>query len=56
MSRGQFFESSIACVPLLLGVWAGRHFRGRIPEAAFRKLLAVVLLGVGLRLIVIALA
>ena len=56
MSRGQFVESSIACAPLLLGVWAGQRLRGRIREAVFRKLLLVLLLGVGVRLIVIALA
>ena len=56
MSRGQFVESSIACAPLLLGVWAGQRLRGRIREAVFTKLLLVVLLGAGVRLIVIALA
>ena len=54
MSRAQFAESVIACVPLLLGVWVGQRFRGRIDEELFRKLLLVALLGVGVRLIVIA--
>lgn len=56
MSGEQFVESSIACAPLLLGVWAGQRLRGRIREAVFRKILLVVLLGVGARLIVIGLA
>lgn len=56
MSRAQFIESVIACVPLMLGVWIGQRFRGRIREAAFRKLLLVVVLGVGVRLIVLGVA
>ena len=55
MSRAQFAESVIACVPLLIGVWVGRRFRGRIDETVFRKLLLVALLGVGVRLIAIGL-
>ena len=55
MSRAQFAESVIACVPLLIGVWVGQRFRGRIDETVFRKLLLVALLGVGVRLIAIAL-
>ena len=54
MSRAQFIGSLIACAPLMLGVWVGQRFRGRIREAVFRRLLLVVLLGVGVRLIVIA--
>ena len=53
MSQAQFVESAIASVPLMLGVWAGQRYRGGIREAAFRKLLLVVVLGVGVRLIVI---
>ena len=53
MSRAQFIESVIACVPLMIGVWVGQRFRGRIREAAFRKLLLVVVLCVGVRLIVL---
>ena len=55
MSRAQFAESTLACVPLLIGVWAGRRFRRRIDEDLFRKLLLVALLGVGVRLIAIGL-
>jgi len=55
MSGGQFVESIVACAPLLLGVWAGQWLRGRIREAVFRKVLLVVLLAVGARLIVTAL-
>lgn len=55
MSRAELAESVIACVPLLLGVWIGRRFRSRVDEALFRKLLLVALLGVGVRLIAIAL-
>ena len=55
MSRAQLAESVIACVPLLIGVWVGRRFRGRIDETVFRKLLLVALLGVGVRLIAIGL-
>ena len=39
----------------MLGVWAGQRYRGGIREAAFRKLLLVVVLGVGVRLIVLGL-
>ena len=56
MSGAQFIESIIACVPLMIGVWVGQRFRGRIREAAFRKLLLVVVLGVGVRLIVLGVA
>ena len=55
MSRAQFAESALACVPLLLGVWVGQRFRRRVDEELFRKLLLVALLGVGVRLIAIAL-
>ena len=55
MSRAQFAESTLACVPLLIGVWVGRRFRGRIDEELFRKLLLVALLAVGVRLIAIGL-
>ena len=54
MSRADFVESAVASVPLMLGVWAGQRFRGRIRESIFRKLLLVVVLAVGVRLIVIA--
>ena len=53
MSQAQFVESAVASVPLMLGVWAGQRFRGGIREAVFRKLLLVVVLGVGVRLIVL---
>ena len=53
MSQAQFIESAIASVPLMLGVWAGQRYRGAIREAVFRKLLLVVVLGVGVRLVVI---
>ena len=53
MSQAQFVESAIASVPLMLGVWAGQRFRGGIREAVFRKLLLVVVLGVGVRLILL---
>ena len=53
MSQAQFIESAIASVPLMLGVWAAQRYRGGIREAVFRKLLLVVVLGVGVRLIVI---
>lgn len=53
MSQAQFIESAIASVPLMLGVWVGQCFRGRIPEEVFRKLLLLVVLGVGVRLIVV---
>ena len=56
MSGTQLVESFAACAPLMLGVWAGERFRGRIREAVFRKLLLVVLLGVGVRLVVLGLA
>ena len=56
MSGTQLAESFAACAPLMLGVWAGERFRGRIREAVFRKLLLVVLLGVGVRLVVLGLA
>ena len=55
MSRAQLAESTLACVPLLIGVWVGRRFRGRIDEVLFRKLLLVALLAVGVRLIAIGL-
>ena len=55
MSRAQFAESVVACVPLLLGVWVGQRFRRRIDEELFRKLLLVALLGVGVRLIAVGL-
>ena len=55
MSRAQFAESVVACVPLLLGVWVGQRFRRRIDEELFRKLLLVALLAVGVRLIAIGL-
>ena len=55
MSRAQLVESTLACVPLLIGVWVGRRFRGRVDEELFRKLLLVALLGVGVRLIAIGL-
>ena len=55
MSGAQFAESTLACVPLLIGVWVGRRFRGRIDEELFRKLLLVALLAVGVRLIAIGL-
>ena len=54
MSRADFVESAVASVPLMLGVWAGQRFRDRIRESVFRKLLLVVVLAVGVRLIVIA--
>ena len=53
MSQAQFVESAIASVPLMLGVWAGQRYRGGIREAVFRKLLLVVVLGVGVRLILL---
>ena len=53
MSQAQFVESAVASVPLMLGVWAGQRFRGGIREAVFRKLLLVVVLGVGVRLILL---
>jgi len=53
MSQVQFVESAVASVPLMLGVWAGQRFRGGIREAVFRKLLLVVVLGVGVRLILL---
>ena len=53
MSQAQFVESAVASVPLMLGVWAGQRFRGGIREVVFRKLLLVVVLGVGVRLIVL---
>lgn len=56
MSQAEFIESAVASVPLILGVWAGERFRGRIREAVFRRLLLVVVLGVGMRLIVLGLA
>ena len=56
MSRAQLVESAVASVPLMFGVWAGQRFRGLIREAVFRKLLLVVVLAVGVRLIVISVA
>jgi len=56
MSQAELIESAIASVPLILGVWAGERFRGRIREPLFRKLLLVVVLGVGVRLFVVGLA
>ena len=53
MSQAQFVESAVASVPLMLGVWAGQRYRGGIREAVFRKLLLVVVLGVGVRLILL---
>ena len=53
MSRTELVESIIASVPLMIGVWVGQRYRGRIREAVFRKLLLVVVLGVGIRLIAI---
>ena len=53
MSQAQFVDSAIASLPLMLGVWAGQRYRGGIREAVFRKLLLVVVLGVGVRLIVL---
>ena len=55
MSQAQLVESAVASVPLMLGVWAGQRYRGGIREAVFRKLLLVVVLGVGVRLIVLGL-
>lgn len=55
MSQAQFVESAVASVPLMLGVWAGQRYRGGIREGVFRKLLLVVVLGVGVRLIVLGL-
>ena len=55
MAQAEFIESAIASVPLILGVWAGERFRGRIREAVFRRLLLVVVLGVGVRLVVLGL-
>ena len=56
MSQAEFIESAIASAPLILGVWAGERFRGRIREAVFRRLLLAVVLGVGVRLVVLGLA
>ena len=55
MSQAQLVESAVASVPLMLGVWAGQRYRGGIREAVFRKLLLVVVLCVGVRLIVLGL-
>ena len=43
--------SGVAIVPALLGVEAGRHIRGHIPAAQFRKCVLVVLLMMGVLLI-----
>ena len=56
MSGAQLVESAVASVPLMFGVWAGQRFRGLIREAVFRKILLLVVLAVGVRLIVIAVA
>ena len=56
ISQAQLVDSAIASVPLMVGVWVGQRFRGRIREAVFRKILLVVVLCVGVRLIVVGLA
>lgn len=48
--------SLVAAVPSFAGMWLGRALRGRLNEAAFAKVLALVLLVVGLNLLRKALA
>ncbi len=46
-----FLASVVAAVPVQLGMELGRRLRGRVSEQAFRKLVTVILVVIGLNLV-----
>jgi uncharacterized membrane protein YfcA len=51
LGPGEWLRSALAALPLLAGMLLGQTLRGRADEALFRRLLMVVLLLSGMRLI-----
>lgn len=51
MGRAELVSSALATVPLFLGMLLGERLRGRLDETRFRRLLLLVLLFSGVRLL-----